>query len=129
MFGFPPLDYSLHIVQLTCFGFSAGRLVQNHRQNIMKLCVIYGESTPFVRHIGFSVVKKKAAYHSAGSNVRDFWPWRCESFLVIQKLQNRQYKMQGQTVFFPVLSVSFPCFFLLCYFEAMSRNLVNLSFV
>ena len=29
----------------------------------------------FVRHIGFSVVKKKAAYHSAGSNARDFWPW------------------------------------------------------
>ena len=57
------------------FWISAGRVVQNHRQNIMKLCVIYGESTPFVRHIGFSVVKKKAAYHSAGSNVRDFWPF------------------------------------------------------
>ena len=39
----------------------------------MKLCVIYEERTLFVRHIGFSVVKKKAAYHSAGSNVRDFW--------------------------------------------------------
>ena len=37
----------------------------------MKLCVIYEERTLFVRHIGFSVVKKKAAYHSAGSNVRD----------------------------------------------------------
>ena len=74
MFGFPPLDYSLHIVQLTSFGFSAGRVEQNHRRNIMKLCVINRESTPFARHIGFSVVKKKAAYHSAGSNVRDFWP-------------------------------------------------------
>ena len=42
---------------------------------IMKLCVIYEESTLFVRHIGFSVVKKKAAYHSAGSNARDFWLW------------------------------------------------------
>ena len=29
----------------------------------MKLCVIYEERTLFVRHIGFSVVKKKAAYH------------------------------------------------------------------
>ena len=35
----------------------------------MKLCVIYGENTPLVRHIGFSVVKKKAAYHSAGSKM------------------------------------------------------------
>ena len=41
----------------------------------MKLCVIYEESTLFFHHIGFSVVKKKAAYHSAGSNARDFWPW------------------------------------------------------
>ena len=68
----PPLEYSLDIVQLTSFGFSAGHVVQNHRQNIVTPCVINGESTPFVRHIGFSVVKKKAAYHSAGSNVHDF---------------------------------------------------------
>ena len=81
MFSFLPLDYSLHIVQLTSFGFFAGRVEQNHRRNsnIMKLCVIYGEITPFARHI--SVVKKKAAYHSAGSNVRDFWP--CDSFISI----------------------------------------------
>ena len=82
MFGFPPLDYSLHIVQLTSFGFSAGRVVQNHRRNIMKLCVIYGESMPFVRHIGFSVVNKKSAYHSAGSNVRDFWLWEIVEFVI-----------------------------------------------
>ena len=68
--------------------FSAARLVSPPRTAsffwifcwtwniyIMKLCVIYEESTLFVRHIGFSVLKKKAAYHSAGSNARDFWPW------------------------------------------------------
>ena len=70
----PSLDYSLHIIQLTSFGFSAGHLVQNHRRNIMKLCVINRESTPFVCHIGFSVVKKKASNHSVASNVHDFWP-------------------------------------------------------
>ena len=52
MFGFPPLDYSLHLVQLPSLDFL---LDVKH----MKLCVIYEESTLFVRHIGLSVVKRR----------------------------------------------------------------------